>query len=224
MAVESRGSWQSTEYAAQWASEDVLAPVLELPRRLSAALVRDAGVDVAHVLDLGAGPGAYLEEMLESFPAARGTWMDASEAMLEMAGQQLARFGDRVSYVVMDVEALDPAAFEPADLVVSSRVLHHFTPDSLGRIYQAVAEILKPGGLVCNLDHVGSPGDYWHDAYRRVRAELIGRRKEALKPHRQDGPLPPASVHLDAMTAAGLGHADVPWRLLMTALMVARKP
>src|SRR5690242_17768461 len=112
MAVESPGSWQSTEYASQWASEDVMAPVLELPRRLSMALVWDAGVDVGHVLDLGAGPGAYLEHMLDIFPAARGTWMDGSDAMREVAKQQLARFGDRVSYVLMDVEQLDPAAFE----------------------------------------------------------------------------------------------------------------
>src|SRR5436305_1234974 len=177
MAVDSPGSWQQSEYASQWASEDVMAPVLELPRRLSADLVEDAGVDVQHVLDLGAGPGAYLELMLDRFPGARGTWMDGSDAMVELARGQLARFGDRVTYVVMDVEELDPAAFAPADAIVSSRVLHHFTPDSLRRIYRALAAIAKPGGFVCNLDHVGSPDDYWHDAYRRLRTALIGQRK-----------------------------------------------
>jgi hypothetical protein len=31
-------------------------------------------------------------------------------------------------------------------------------------------------------------------------------------------------MHLESMTAAGLLYADVPWRLLMTALLVAQKP
>jgi len=224
MSVESHGSWQSAEYADAWASEDVMAPMLELPRRLTVALLADAGVDVRHVVDLGAGPGAYLKQVLEAFPNARGTWMDASDAMLDLAKAELDPFGDRVRYVVMDVEALEPSAFEAADAVVTSRVLHHFTPDSLGRIYQATAEIVKPGGFVFNLDHVGSPDDTWHGTYRRVREQFFGGRRRQLRPHRQEGPLPPVEIHLDLMTAAGLEYADVPWRLLMTALMMARKP
>jgi hypothetical protein len=77
---------------------------------------------------------------------------------------------------------------------------------------------------VFNLDHVGSPEDYWHGAYRRLREQFVGRRRKRLEAHRQDEPLPPASVHLESMTEAGLLFADVPWRLLMTALLVARAP
>jgi trans-aconitate methyltransferase len=217
-------SWQSTDYAAAWAAEDIMAPVLELPRRISAALVADAGLDVSHVVDLGAGPGTYLRFMLETFPAARGTWVDVSEAMLELANEELASFADRIGFVVADLELLVPARFRPAEVVVSSRALHHFSPESLRLIYGAIAAFVAPGGFVFNLDHVGSPDDSWGGAYRRVREEMIGRRAQALKPHRQGGPLPTQDVHLQAMSAAGLVHADTPWRLLMTALMMARKP
>ena len=217
-------SWRSTDYAAAWAAEDVMAPVLELPRRISAALIVDAGIDVSHVVDLGAGPGSYLKLMLESFPEARGTWVDVSEAMLELAQAELGAFADRVEFRVADLEQLDREPFQPAEVVVSSRALHHFSPESLGRIYGAIAAFVAPGGFVFNLDHVGSPDDAWGGAYRRVREEIVGRRAQALKPHRQDGPLPPQDVHLQAMSAAGLVHADAPWRMLMTALMTARKP
>src|SRR5205814_420277 len=127
---------------------DVMAPVLELPRRISGLLVADGGIEVQHVVDLGAGPGSYLKFMLETFPSARGTWLDASDAMLEMAKAALADVAARVTFVVMDVEQLDAAAIQPADVVVSSRALHHFTPESLGRIYRAIATMLKPGGFV----------------------------------------------------------------------------
>jgi SAM-dependent methyltransferase len=217
-------SWHSTDYAAQWAGEDVAARLLDLPRRLSAALVQDAGIAVEHVLDLGAGPGSYLQFMLETFPEARGTWVDSSEAMLELAETELADLADRITFVVQDVERLEEAAIEPADLVVSSRALHHFSWDSLEHVYEVIAGLTKPGGFVFDLDHVGSPDDYWNQPYRRVRAQLIGERKQELKPHRDPHALPPAEVHLERMTKAGLVYADVPWRTLMTALMMARKP
>ena len=224
MGAEAPGSWQSSDYTSAWAAEDVMAPVLELPRRISAAFVADADIDVRHVVDLGSGPGAYLGYMLERFPEAKGTWVDGSPAMLEMARSELATVADRVTFVVAELEELDAEAIESADVVVSSRALHHLTPESLAAVYRVIATILRPNGLVFNLDHVGSPENYWQGTYRRLREQFVGRRRKRLEAHRQDGPLPPAEMHLESMTAAGLVNADVPWRLLMTALLVARKP
>ena len=89
------GSWQSPEYVGQWAGEDVVARLLETPRQVSIALVRDAGIEVSHVVDLGSGEGPYLADFLRTFGAARGTWFDSSEPMLERAREALAEFGDR---------------------------------------------------------------------------------------------------------------------------------
>ena len=224
MGTGAPGSWQSSDYTAAWAAEDVMAPVLELPRQISAAVVADIGIEVRHVVDLGSGPGSYLGYMLEMFPEAKGTWVDGSPAMLEMARSELALIADRITFVVAELEELDAGAIEPADVVVSSRALHHLTPGSLAAVYRVIATLLRPGGLVFNLDHVGSPEDYWDGTYRRLREQFIGRRRKRLEAHRPDGPLPPAEIHLESMTAAGLLHADVPWRLLMTALLAAQKP
>jgi SAM-dependent methyltransferase len=222
--ADAQGSWQSGDYTAAWAAEDIMAPVLELPRRISAGLVADAGIEVGHIVDLGSGPGSYLRYMLEMFNDARGTWVDGSPAMLEMAREALAPVADRITFVVAQLEELDPGAIGPADVVVSSRAFHHLSPVSLATLYRAIATMLTPGGLVFNLDHVGSPEDHWDGPYRRLREQFVGRRRKRLEAHRQEGPLPPAEVHLQAMTAAGLLYADVPWRLLMTALLVAQKP
>src|SRR5215208_3058277 len=122
-------SWESREYAAAWANEDVIADMLDLPRRISVALVDDAGLDVTHVVDVGSGPGAYLEAFLQAFPRARGTWVDVSDGMRELAEKQLAPYADRITYVVGDAEQLETLAIDPAQVVVSSRALHHFSPE-----------------------------------------------------------------------------------------------
>lgn len=222
-ADEQIESWESPTYAAQWASEDVVADMLELPRRISVALVADAGLPVEHVVDLGSGPGTYLEAFLQAFPDARGTWVDLSEAMRDLAQERLGGLGERVTYVLGDAEALGELNLEPAQVVLSSRAFHHFSPRSLQNVYRAAASLVTPGGYVMNLDHVGAPGD-WEQAYRRIRPQFTGTRKKKLRPHRHDYPLAPADAHGAWMEAAGFLPADTPWRMFYSALIVARKP
>lgn len=215
-------SWHSRDYAAAWAGEDVIENLLELPRRISSAIVADAGIAVGHVIDIGSGPGVYLDRFLSDFPDARGTWTDSSEAMLELARDRLAGFGDRVSYELVDAEKLAEAALEPADVVVSSRVLHHFSHESLAEVYRAIHALLVPGGFLFELDHVGAPGE-WEQVYRRVREQFTGARRKRLAPHRHDYPLAPVDAHLGWARDAGFRDPDVPWRTLYTALVLARR-
>ena len=216
------GSWESAEYVGQWLGEDVIADMLVLPRRISLALAEDAGIDVSHVVDLGSGHGPYLAEWLDAFPNARGTWVDVSAPMQEEAREQLARFGDRVTYVLTDVEDLASADIEPASVVCSSRALHHLSPEALAEVYRVVGGIVEPGGFVFNLDHVGATGEL-EQAYRRIRGRFTGERKKELKPHRHDYPLARADQHAAWMEAGGFEHADIPWRMLYTALIAARR-
>jgi len=217
------GSWESPDYVGEWLGEDVVAELLVLPRKISLALVEDSGIEVRHVVDLGSGHGPYLEQFLDAFPGARGTWVDSSPPMETEARERLARFGDRVGYVLTDVQELAGAAIEPASVVVSSRALHHLSHEALAAVYRVVGDLVEPGGFVFNLDHVGAPGELEH-AYRRIRGRFVGERKNVLKPHRHDYPLARADQHAEWMERGGLVDADVPWRTLYTALVMARKP
>jgi ubiquinone/menaquinone biosynthesis C-methylase UbiE len=216
------GSWESAEYVGQWLGEDVIADMLVLPRRISVALAEDAGIEVSHVVDLGSGHGPYLAEWLDAFPDARGTWVDVSAPMQDEAREQLARFGDRITYVLTDVQELASAGIGRASVVCSSRALHHLSAEALAEVYRVVGEIVEPGGFVFNLDHVGAPGEL-EQAYRRIRGRFTGERKKELKPHRHDYPLARADQHAAWMEAGGFEHADIPWRMLYTALIAARR-
>ncbi len=83
-------SWRSQSFVAEWAGEDVLADMLALPRRISAAIVADSGSTPTHVVDVGSGPGSYLRIFLNAFPYARGTWTDTSPPM-EPLGRSVTR-------------------------------------------------------------------------------------------------------------------------------------
>jgi malonyl-CoA O-methyltransferase len=219
--VQRLESWHSESYAEAWAGEDVLADLLALPRRISAALVADAGLAVEHVVDVGSGPGAYLSVFLAAFPDARGTWIDSSDAMERLARERLA--DDRVSYLQADAERLDAAGLPPAQVIVTSRMLHHFSPESHRSFYETVLKLLEPGGFFFNLDHVGVP-EGWEPRYRRIREQFTGARKQELKPHRHEFPLSLVAEHLDWLEDAGFAAPDVPWRTFFTALLAARKP
>jgi SAM-dependent methyltransferase len=217
--TNAQGSWQEADYVSRWAADDVLARMLELPRRIATALVRDGGGEVRHVIDLGSGEGPFLAEFLHAFPEARGTWVDSSEAMLPRAQEALAGLGDRVTYVIAAAEELPDLG--AADAVVSSRALHHLAPDALLRCYAHVRSLLSGGGWFFNLDHVGSDGD-WESRYRRVRDEFTGARRTPLERHREDEPLLSMARHLELLEAAGFEALDVPWRTFYTALLAAR--
>ena len=223
MATEQLGSWQSEDYVAEWVGQDVLADLLTLPRQISAALVADAAVDVTHVVDVGAGAGPYLEVLLKAFPRARGTWVDSSEPMEERARERLAPFGDRIAFVRGDAEALASIALVRADVVVTSRMAHHFSPESLRRLYAAAAALVAPGGFFFNLDHFGAP-EGWEQRYRRIRKQFTGTPTHEARPHRHDYPLTEIPVHLRWLEEAGFETPDVPWRTFYTALLAARKP
>jgi trans-aconitate methyltransferase len=213
------GSWQEPEYVSRWAADDVLARRLELPRRISTALVRDARVEVGHVIDLGSGEGPYLAEFLRAFPDARGTWVDVSKAMFPRAREALVDLGDRVTYVLASAEELPDLG--PTEVVVSSRALHHLTPEALSRCYADVRSLLNRGGWFFNLDHGGSGAD-WEERYRRIRDEFVGARRTPLERHREDEPLLPLRRHLELLEAGGFAAVDVPWRTFYTALLAAR--
>jgi trans-aconitate methyltransferase len=215
-------SWDSAEFVAAWVGQDVLADMLELPRRISAALVADAGVAVTHVIDLGSGPGGYLETLLDSFPRARATWIDNSDAMEATARERLGHFRDRVEYRLGDIEALAALGLEPAEVVVTSRVVHHLSRASIQRVYSAAHDLVVPGGFFFNLDHFASP-DGWEPRYRRIRRQFTGKPKRDVPPHRHEHPFRRIPDHLRWLADAGFEAPDVPWRTFYTALLAARR-
>jgi trans-aconitate methyltransferase len=213
--------WSDREFAQAWADGDALKSLLDLPRRISAAVVAGDRPEPACVVDIGSGPGDYLAVFLDAFPSARGVWTDASEPMLEQARVALARFGDRVTYTIADMTDLGDAVPDGADVITTSRASHHLDRAGLHDFYAAVAPRLAPGGWLVNLDHTGSR-DAWEGRLRGART-LLRSAPAAKATHHHDQPLPTVADHLDGYAAAGISDVEIPWRAFVTCLFMGRR-
>jgi SAM-dependent methyltransferase len=217
---EAAAVWREADFARGWAESDVFSDMLDFPRHIAAAVVAGDNPAPACVVDVGSGPGAVLSVFLERFPSARGIWTDASEAMLGLARERLAPFGDRVEYRIVDMTDLAGAGLPPgADVITTSRAAHHLDREGLFAFYAQAAALLKPGGWLVNLDHIG-PDDVWD---RRLRA---ARKQFAAAPegpkHHHNYPLTSVRDHLEAYAAAGISDVDVVWRAFYTCLFMGR--
>ncbi len=218
---EAAAIWREADFARAWARDDRGQDLLGLPRQMAAVIVAGDRPEPGCVVDIASGPGAVLAVFLDRFPSARGIWTDASEAMLGLARERLAPFGDRVEYRIADMTDLAAAGLPAqADVITTSRAAHHLDRDGLFAFYAEAASRLAPGGWLVNLDHVG-PGEVWDKRLRAARKEF-GTSPEGPK-HHHNYPLTSIADHLDAFAAAGITDADVPWRAFYSCLFMGRK-
>jgi SAM-dependent methyltransferase len=139
---------------------DAFAPLLERGAETHAPIHEQAaawlrercaagGGSVRRVLDVGSGPGVVTCLLARAFPDAEVVAVDGTPALLERARERAARLGlaDRVTTLEVEMPGgLDPATIGTADLIWSSRTVHHLG-DQLDALRRLAAS-LRPGGLL----------------------------------------------------------------------------
>jgi trans-aconitate 2-methyltransferase len=106
------------------------------------------------VLDAGCGSGRVTEQLAERLARGRVVALDGSASMVEAARERLARFGDRIEYVVADLGAPLPLT-EPVDSILSTATFH-WVPDH-DALFANLAAVLRPGGrLVAQCGGIGN--------------------------------------------------------------------
>jgi len=96
------------------------------------------------VLDAGCGSGRVTESLVERLPRGRVVALDASPSMVEAARARLARFGDRVDYVVADLGRPFDVPGAPVDAILSTATFH-WVPDH-DALFRNLAAVIRPGG------------------------------------------------------------------------------
>jgi trans-aconitate 2-methyltransferase len=135
------------------------------------------------VLDAGCGSGRVTEQLLERLEGigtdGRVVALDGSPSMIDAARDRLARFGDRVEYVVADLGR--PLPIEGHVDAILSTATFHWVPDH-DALFSNLAAVLKPGGrLVAQCGGVGN--------IARVKRALAGIGDGWLGPAHYETPL-----------------------------------
>ncbi len=171
--------------------------------------------DARRVLDLGTGDGRLLALLQPGRPQLRGVGLDFSDVMLEAAARRFA--GDeRIELVQHNL--VDPlSGLGRFDAVVSSMAIHHLEHERKRALYGEIFELLEPGGVFANFEHVAS-------ATHRLHLKFFAAIDEPLEHEDPSDRLLDVATQLGWLREHGFDDVDCYWKWLEMALIVAVRP
>lgn len=139
------------------------------------------------MLDLGCGDGALGRFLLDCFPGAGVVFTDFSDPMLNALR---SRLGQNPRAIIAAADFSTPAwrdslaSFPSFDVVVSGFAIHH-QPDSRKKVlYGEIHDLLAPGGVFLNLEHVASVSPAGKDMFDELFIDSLFRFHHASQPDR----------------------------------------
>jgi len=211
----------SDDASSEWTTPKHVNRYLALadvvPRRAEGESVLFAQVprDVRRILDIGTGDGRLLALLQPDRPDMRGVGLDFSDVMLEAARRRFA--GDeRVELVEHDLVEPLPALGR-FGAIVSSMAIHHLEHERKRSLYGEVLELLEPGGVFANFEHVAS-------ASHRLHLAFFAAIDEPLEHEDPSDRLLDVETQLGWLRELGYNDVDCYWKWLEMALMVGVKP
>ncbi|MEW2390999.1 methyltransferase [Streptomyces venezuelae] len=144
---DDRGQAEILDLDAEVLAEHIASITAWLPLR----------AEPRRIVDLGCGTGAGTFALLERFPEANVTAVDASAGHLQLLREKACARGvsDRVRTVQADLDLGDWPDLGTPDLVWASASMHHMAdPD---RALRSVHQLLAPGGLFAVVELDGFP-------------------------------------------------------------------
>jgi len=204
--------WKTGEHVRRY-----LGRADEFPHRREgeSVLLDHVPRDARRILDLGTGDGRLLALLQVECQEMRGVGLDFSEMMLDAARE---RFADdqRIELVQHDLAQALPALGH-FDAVVSSMAIHHLEHERKRSLYGEVFDLLEPGGVFANFEHVASPTERLHLAF-------FGAIGEPLEHEDPSDRLVDVESQLAWMRELGFEDVDCYWKWLEMALLIGVKP
>jgi tRNA (cmo5U34)-methyltransferase len=234
--------WQNPTVAKDFSSRRRrFLPGVEMQLDILRRLVGQVRGGSLAVLDLGCGDGVLLEAILETRPGSFGVGLDGSATMLERAQARFAGKADHPTLLEGDFNSPDWPNRLPVqrfDVVVSGFAIHHSEDDVKRRIYSQVFDLLNPGGVFVNTEHVASASNLGEGLWHRVWAEQETAARRAagesadiesviaahlVSPEKAANRLSPVGTQLQWLREIGFINVDCYWKYLEIAVLAGFK-
>ena len=161
MSVSNYEVWKSKEVAERYLNGMRGAfPLAKEQIEIMIRVIAGCDIKIERILDLGCGDGILTASILQRYPYASGVLLDISEPMLQAAKEKLANYTDKLEFLLLDygdsrwIEKVKTKA--PFSVIASGFSIHHQSDDRKKELYSEIFELLEPGGLFLNLEHVSS--------------------------------------------------------------------
>jgi SAM-dependent methyltransferase len=103
------------------------------------------------MLDLGGGHGLYSLALCEHYPALHSRVLDLATPLQHETSIAYPGAASRVHFERVDILTA-PLGADSADLILLANVSHHFDESTNRRLFDRIADALRPGGVFIVLD------------------------------------------------------------------------
>ncbi len=115
------------------------------------------------IVDLGAGSGIFIEKFLNKYPNSKAYWIDYSEDFLVVAQNKLSKYGERVNYIISDLENNWENKIKGIpNIIFSMSAIHHLEDDAKMQLFQKCYRLLNNNGWFLNVDETRT---FYDDSY-----------------------------------------------------------
>ncbi len=218
-------------------------PLADYQLEVILAIIEKFEIQVKAFLDLGCGDGILGRAILSEYPKAKGVFLDFSDTMIETARQKTSKSNRNLFFVSQDFGkpswVRSVSGYGDFDVIVSGLSIHHQKDKRKKEIYQEIFNLLAPGGLFLNLEHVSSPSpflqhlfeEFFVDSlYRYHHAKDPGRIREEIAKGYYDNPLreanilTPVDIQCTWLHQIGFKEVDCYLKIFEIALFGGMKP
>jgi trans-aconitate methyltransferase len=175
-------------------------------------------------IDLGCGDGILSQTILTHYPDAQGLLLDYSSSMIEAANKRMGNFKNQ-SIIQCDLSNSNWKEHiqEKPELIVSGFAIHHLKNGRKYELFEEIYEVLKPGGIFINMEHVKSATSFGNSLfdeimvdtlYEKLKEEGKEKRKSDLmkehlsRPDQYDNILIPVTTQCDWLKEIGFVDVD----------------
>jgi len=194
-------------------------------------------------LDLGCGDGVLGRAILSKYSKAQGVLLDFSDTMMAAARKKSPKNNKQLFFIKEDYGKSSwvnsVRQYGKFDVIVSGLSIHHQKDERKREIYKEIFNLLTPGGLFLNLEHVSSSTPRLHRLFDEFFIDALHRyhrstgstktRKEIAKTHytnplKKANILAPVDVQCAWLRKIGFKEVDCYLKIFELALFGGIRP